>query len=177
MSPAPRTRLALHALAVLLATLVSLALGACAPSARDTGADAAGAARPVHVAGDDALAVALPTPAAARPSPASDASDTPALPAEANDAAGSTAPVPVTADALDDRCTSDADCTVKDVGSCCGYSPRCLNQASTPDPAALRARCAKDGRVGTCGFREVSGCQCVSGHCAALSPPGGGLIH
>ena len=87
--------------------------------------------------------------------------------ASARAVAGSPTPAPLTDGTLDDRCASDADCAIKDVGSCCGYRPQCLNHDSPTDAAAVKARCASDGRVGICGFPAVAGCQCVQGHCAA----------
>jgi hypothetical protein len=81
-------------------------------------------------------------------------------------------PAPGTASAIvagpvrvDRSCTTDADCTVKDVGNCCGYYPACVNVNSPTDPAAVRAQCAKDGRVSVCGFPAISHCQCVDLQC------------
>lgn len=69
--------------------------------------------------------------------------------------------------ALDDRCNSNADCVVKDVGSCCGYRPACLNRDSPTFADAVKARCKAESRMGMCGGIAVSGCQCSNGHCAA----------
>lgn len=67
----------------------------------------------------------------------------------------------------DAHCAKDADCTVKDVGGCCGYTPRCLNVGAKTDPDAAREACAKEGRMATCGFVEITGCACVAGACTA----------
>jgi hypothetical protein len=67
---------------------------------------------------------------------------------------------------LDYRCTRDADCTVKDIGSCCGTYPACVNKDSPTDPAAVQAQCAKQGRVSACGFRPIDACSCTRGLCA-----------
>jgi hypothetical protein len=67
--------------------------------------------------------------------------------------------------ALDRSCRTDADCTVKNVGNCCGYYPSCVNVNSPTDPAAVQAECAARGISSVCGFPEISGCQCVSGQC------------
>lgn len=64
-------------------------------------------------------------------------------------------------------CNSDADCTVKDVGSCCGYYPQCVNIAHQPDPAAVKAACASEGRSSICGFPDIAGCRCVDRRCTA----------
>ncbi len=66
---------------------------------------------------------------------------------------------------LDRSCRVDSDCTVKDVGSCCGYSPSCVNKAARPDPKAVQAACADAGMAGICGFREIEACACVSNTC------------
>jgi hypothetical protein len=66
-------------------------------------------------------------------------------------------------------CKADSDCAVKDVGNCCGYFPMCVNKDARTDPAAVRAQCEKDGMASICGFREVSGCQCVKGQCESLT--------
>jgi hypothetical protein len=65
-------------------------------------------------------------------------------------------------------CRTDSDCKVKDVGNCCGAFPMCVNKDAKTDPAAVQARCAKEGMASVCGFVEVSGCQCVQGQCQNL---------
>jgi hypothetical protein len=62
-------------------------------------------------------------------------------------------------------CNTDADCTIKDVGSCCGYRPQCLNKETPTFPEQVKEQCAREGRVSTCGMLAVSGCQCHSGKC------------
>lgn len=39
---------------------------------------------------------------------------------------------------IDRSCRSDADCTVKNVGNCCGAYPACVNVTSPTDPAGYR---------------------------------------
>ncbi|HYG07355.1 MAG TPA: hypothetical protein VD865_13250 [Stenotrophomonas sp.] len=68
---------------------------------------------------------------------------------------------------LDLSCRTDADCTVKNVGNCCGAAPSCVNVDSPTDPAAVMAQCQASGRMSVCGFAEITGCQCVDGQCAA----------
>jgi hypothetical protein len=68
---------------------------------------------------------------------------------------------------LDRSCKVDADCAVKDVGSCCGYRPACVNADAKPDLAAVQAACAANGVMGTCGFREIEACSCVANTCEA----------
>jgi hypothetical protein len=62
-------------------------------------------------------------------------------------------------------CKTSADCAVKDIGNCCGTQPACVNKDAQTFPERVKAQCAKDGRVGICGFRPVTGCECVEGQC------------
>lgn len=64
-------------------------------------------------------------------------------------------------------CRTDADCTVKNVGNCCGAFPACVNVNSATDPNGVLAQCQAGGMMSVCGFREISACQCVAGQCAA----------
>lgn len=68
---------------------------------------------------------------------------------------------------IDRSCGSDADCTVKNVGNCCGSYPACVNKDSPTDPAAVQAQCAKQGRMSACGFRDIDACHCRQGQCEA----------
>ena len=95
-------------------------------------------------------------------------------PAPAAPAPGSTdtprigTPEPASGDVVVDRsCKTDADCTVKDVGNCCGYYPACVNVDSPTDPQGVKARCSKEGMMGVCGFPAIDSCSCVKGECAA----------
>ncbi|WP_425563110.1 hypothetical protein [Luteimonas vadosa] len=67
--------------------------------------------------------------------------------------------------AIDYSCRTDSDCTVKNVGNCCGMMPACVNKGSPTDPAAVQAECNKQGVASVCGFREISACSCVSNRC------------
>ena len=67
---------------------------------------------------------------------------------------------------LDYHCARDADCAVKDIGNCCGAYPACVNRDSPTDPAAVRAQCAKQGRMSACGFQPIDACSCRQGQCA-----------
>lgn len=66
---------------------------------------------------------------------------------------------------LDRTCRSDADCTVKNVGNCCGALPACVNVNSPTDPEGVQRECARSGRMSVCGFKPIEGCQCVQGEC------------
>lgn len=76
------------------------------------------------------------------------------------------------AGAVDTACASDAECAIKDVGSCCGYFPACVNVDSPTFPDKVRADCAAEGRAGICGFPALRGCQCVQGRCEGITGPG-----
>jgi hypothetical protein len=177
--PMPRTRHVLRIAAAVLGLAVAGWLAACAPvapaapvapvaSAAPIAPAASGApvprAAPSAVPAPTELAATGPSPAIAAGAPVQDAA------LGSTQVARQAAPAPQPAQG-GDRCVSDADCAVKDVGSCCGYNPRCVATSSTPDPAAARAHCAAEGRVGNCGFREPAGCQCTQGHCSAVAAP------
>lgn len=66
---------------------------------------------------------------------------------------------------IDRSCSTDAQCTVKDVGNCCGYYPACVNVDSPTDPEGVKAQCAKSGTASVCGFPSITSCQCVAGQC------------
>lgn len=66
---------------------------------------------------------------------------------------------------IDSTCRSSADCTIKNVGNCCGEFPACVNVNSPTDPAGVQAECSRTGRMSVCGFRQIQGCQCVQGQC------------
>ena len=70
---------------------------------------------------------------------------------------------------VDYACKSSADCAVKNVGNCCGAMPACVNKNSPTDPQGVQAQCAASGRMGICGFADVTACQCVSGRCESDS--------
>ena len=107
----------------------------------------------------------------ASPNP-SGASTAPAVSVKVADSDVAPAPKP-TVDATSQRvgvqCDSDSDCLVKDVGSCCGYFPRCVNKDSPTYPEQVKAQCAKEGRASICGFPAISGCQCVAHECVNVN--------
>jgi hypothetical protein len=78
-----------------------------------------------------------------------------------------TTPQPATpslpADGIDYACSADADCEVKNLGSCCGYNPRCMNARSQPVPE----QCGK-GMMSTCGFPEITHCACAENRCVSM---------
>lgn len=130
-----RTR-TLRQLALMLSTSLLLALAACAAPSATNGQSAPDAvAQPAAPGGQDAA------PDQPHPRPAGE---------------------PVK---LDLSCGSDADCTVKNVGNCCGEYPACVNVDSPTDPAAVQAECERTGRMSTCGFPAITSCQCVQGEC------------
>ena len=75
---------------------------------------------------------------------------------------------------VDRSCKTDADCVVKDVGSCCGAMPACVNRESPTDPAGVRAACSAQNRASVCGFNEITACHCVRRQCANEQTPVGG---
>jgi hypothetical protein len=134
-------------LARVLATVSLLALAtACAPHGE------------LGVAPASAADASAPANAPASPDPA------PVQPA-APVAAPSPTALPST-DLL--ACTTDTDCAVKDVGSCCGARPACVRADAKTFPEQVKARCASEGRVSTCAFTAIEGCTCSAGRCAPI---------
>ena len=146
----------LHAAGWLLALLLP-ALAACAapaPQAAD-GTDGAGAGR-------DAIAQSETRPRIGQKIDLPPMSD-PYPPVKAGNRG---APVQV-----DRSCRTDAECSVKNVGNCCGAMPACVNKDSPTDPAGVQAQCAKDGMASVCGFAEIEGCRCADGQCISAVAP------
>jgi hypothetical protein len=123
-----------------------------------------------------------------RTAPAADASQDPATgtataaPAESTPGAvAAPAPPPTSTpesapgasprETLDVSCKTDADCEVKDIGSCCGYYPRCVNVNARTDPAGVQADCQREGRMSICGFPAITGCTCNAGQCENVTGP------
>ena len=78
---------------------------------------------------------------------------------------------------IDRSCRADADCVIKDVGSCCGAFPSCVNRNSPADPAAVKAACEKNGQAAHCSSRVLEQCACRQGQCmAAGKTPVGGWV-
>ncbi len=63
------------------------------------------------------------------------------------------------------HCATAADCSVKNVGNCCGYYPACVHKDQAVDPDAVQTKCAAEGLNSICGFPEISACACVEGKC------------
>lgn len=76
---------------------------------------------------------------------------------------------PTDAGSLNTSCKVDADCEIKDVGSCCGFYPRCLNRGTQTFPDRVKAQCGNEGRVSTCGFPAITSCECVQGKCSGVT--------
>ena len=143
--------------------LLATALGGCTPRAEPGAApQATETAAPITVA---------PTPAPA--APAAPAVQAPAtIGTVADTTPASPAPTAAPADDLL-PCTADDDCAVKDVGSCCGARPACVRADAKTFPEQVKARCAAEGRMSTCGFTAIEGCVCQSGRCApVVASPG-----
>ncbi len=78
---------------------------------------------------------------------------------------------------IDYACHIDRDCAIKNVGSCCGAKPECVNKDSPADPAGVRAQCAKEHRVSSCAIRNLTQCGCEQHHCVPKNKtPVGGWI-
>ena len=73
---------------------------------------------------------------------------------------------------VDHSCKTAADCAIKDVGSCCGKLPQCVNKDSPTFPDQVKAQCASEGRSSICGFQDIASCDCIDGRCTGVA--GGG---
>lgn len=60
-------------------------------------------------------------------------------------------------------CSQNYDCVVKDVGSCCGYYPRCANLGATFGPPSCN-----NGQVGLCSFPSIDHCECQQNRCVSV---------
>ena len=110
---------------------------------------------------------AAPSPSNGDAAPMETAADTASIPAAA-DASATGTPTAATVQ-IDRSCSTDAECTVKNVGNCCGYYPACVNVDSPTDPEGVKAQCAKSGMASVCGFPSITQCQCVAGQCECSS--------
>ncbi|MBB5209468.1 hypothetical protein [Chiayiivirga flava] len=70
---------------------------------------------------------------------------------------------------VDFSCTADADCTIKDVGNCCGAYPACVNVESPTFPDQVKAQCEAEGLSSVCGYPSINRCQCIEGRCEGVS--------
>lgn len=75
---------------------------------------------------------------------------------------------------VDFSCNTASDCKIKDVGSCCGYRPACVNKDSETFPEQVKAECAKKGMSGICGFPTISSCTCTNNKCEGVAGAGAG---
>lgn len=148
--------------ALLFAGLLVALVSGCAPartpadSARAADATSAATA-PASTTSNDATPPVSSTGIPGRTKPAPPMSRP--LPPQVEEAPPRGAPK------LDTSCRTDADCTVKNVGNCCGAMPACVNTKSPADPAAVQAECARKGVMSACGFKNIQSCSCVAGTC------------
>lgn len=64
---------------------------------------------------------------------------------------------------VDYSCQFAEDCSIENVGNCCGYYPRCVNKDS-PLPGPV----CSDGQSSVCGWSEISHCECVDNTCRSM---------
>ena len=62
-------------------------------------------------------------------------------------------------------CSQASDCTIKDVGNCCGAFPKCVNKDAMVNRDLVRDACKKEKRMGVCGFPSLVSCKCVEKKC------------
>lgn len=159
-------------LAFTLALLAAFALSACAAPPSDSAAQS-GAASPIAADAPTAPVAGAPAAGPVADAQAPGVPADPALARRTKPAPEMSKPLPPqrVADAppvLDYACRTASDCTIKNVGNCCGQEPRCVNVNSPTDPAAVQAQCAKEGRASICGFQPIQGCECRAGRCEGV---------
>jgi len=69
---------------------------------------------------------------------------------------------------VDYSCNLDTDCTIKDVGNCCGYYPECVNTNSPTDPKKVKECCLQNGQSSACGYPSITSCKCQNNRCAGI---------
>lgn len=143
------------------ALLAVLLLCACAGPRSDSAAQTP--SRP------DATTPALPPPPLADARTDQPIAVAPGIAVGESRPAGSVVSGPASPGAQQLSCKTDADCSIKDVGSCCGYQPRCLNKDAQTFPERVQAQCAKEGRVSHCGIMAITSCECLEGKCAPVT--------
>lgn len=143
---------------VILALALAFGVAACASPSGETGATTPEAAS----AGESAGNAGTNTPPPPAPVPQTAANN---IPIDAGEK-------PPTGDGIVRHCKVDADCAIKDVGSCCGAYPQCVNRDSPTFPEQVKAQCASEGRMSVCGFPSISGCRCVQGQCEGVNDGG-----
>ena len=147
---------------VLVSALLIALAGCTAPA---TNEPAGATLDPPDAPVTEAAPPALTAPEASPPRPAPPMSD-PLPPLQAPEPASPRASLPGGQTVrIDTSCTRDADCTIKNVGNCCGEYPACVNVDSPTDPAGVQAECARKGMASVCGFPAITSCQCVAGEC------------
>ena len=169
--PVPTTPASCKTLVVAGVMSLLLVLAACTQS----GPPAASANAAVGTAQEEVPPPAKPatdTPPQASQPPAPDPAMTPrdigsmgdaVPPQRAADPSKPTPPASPASGPL--ACNSDSECTIKNVGSCCGAKPACVHVDAPVDPEGVTAKCARDGMASICGFEEITSCQCVNHEC------------
>ena len=97
-----------------------------------------------------------------QPKTAAQANEPPA-PVTQEPVAQEPAAAPAPAGPVDYSCKVASDCAIKNVGSCCGYYPRCVNVKSEPTPV----KCS-EGVMGVCGFPAITHCACEANQCVSM---------
>ncbi len=67
---------------------------------------------------------------------------------------------------IDFSCEKDLDCTIKDVGNCCGTYPRCVNSNAETYPGHVMSLCRE--MMSVCGYPSIASCECQGGFCVGV---------
>lgn len=66
---------------------------------------------------------------------------------------------------IDYSCERALDCEIKDVHSCCGYYPKCVNKNTTVNASIVQELCNQVSFTGHCGYLDIKSCKCENKKC------------
>lgn len=66
---------------------------------------------------------------------------------------------------IDYTCERALDCEIKDVHSCCGYYPKCVNKNTIANATLVEDLCGQSSFTGYCGYIDIKSCKCENKKC------------
>ncbi|MDD5194039.1 MAG: hypothetical protein PHF67_05675 [Candidatus Nanoarchaeia archaeon] len=66
---------------------------------------------------------------------------------------------------IDYSCERALDCEIKDIHSCCGYYPKCVNKNSIANATLVSELCSSVSNTGYCGYKNIQSCKCENKKC------------
>ena len=68
-------------------------------------------------------------------------------------------------ESVDKTCTTNEDCAIKDIRSCCQEYPTCTNINFNPKPKLVQDLCEVSNTMPVCGYPTINNCECIDGIC------------